>query len=270
MTVVAQRDDGAPPRATPARSTLMERVRAAAIHLLLSVAVGAGVLALVLFVWYPDPLMRLLGVDAILLIMLGVDVVLGPLFTLIVFDRRKRSLKWDLAVIAALQVAALLYGLHTVYQGRPAFVAYVKDRFEVVSPAELLPEARAAARSNSAARIDPLAPRFVSARLPESAEERQKILVEALTQGRDVQHHPRLYVEYDTDAASALERALPLGRLRALNPGAGAAIDAAVAATGLPEASLRYLPVRGPARDGAALLDAASGRVVKLVALVPW
>jgi len=269
MTGLAGRD-GPPAAGAPARSPMHERLRAAAIHLALSGVVAAGVLALVLFAWYPNPLARLLGVDAILLIMLAVDVVLGPLFTLLVFDRRKRSLRWDLATIAALQIAALLYGLHAVYQGRPAFVVYVKDRFEVVAPADLLPEARDAARGNPAARLDPFAPRWVSARLPESAEERSTILFEAVTLGRDVQHHPRLYVEYAADAPAALARALPIDRLRALNPQRPEAVAAAVAATGLPEASLRYLPVRGPARDGAALIDASDGRVIRIVTLVPW
>jgi hypothetical protein len=269
------RPAGAPPAAAARDAEagglrMRERLRAAAVHLGLSAAVAAAVLALVFLAWYPMPLPQLLGVEAILLIMLGVDVVLGPLFTLLVFDRRKRSLKWDLATIAAVQLAALAYGVHTVHQGRPAFVVFVKDRFEVVSPADLQPEARSAARSNPLGAIDPLGPRWVAARLPDSAEERAKILFEAVAAGRDVQHHPRLYVEYASESAAALDRALPISRLRSLNPQRTAEIDAAVAATGRDAAALRYLPLRGPARDGAVLVDASSGRVERVVAVSPW
>ena len=144
---------------------LRERLRAAGVHLALSAAAGAAVVALVFLAWYPVPMPALLGVEAILLIMLGVDVVLGPLFTLLVFDRRKPRLKWDLATIAAVQLAALAYGVFTVHQGRPAFVVFVKDRFEVVSPADLQPEARSAARRNPHAGIDPMRPRWVAADL---------------------------------------------------------------------------------------------------------
>jgi hypothetical protein len=216
-----------PPRTSEAPPTpFVERLRAAGIHLALSATVAIAVLALVRAAWYPQPLPELLGVGAILAIMLGVDVVIGPAFTLLVFDRRKRSLKWDLATIAALQVAALLYGLYTVYQGRPAFVVLVKDRFEVVSPADLTPAARAAARANPQARIDPFAPRWVAARLPESAQERARILFEAVSHARDVQHHPKLYVELAAEARAALERALPIERLRALNPSRAAEVGA--------------------------------------------
>jgi len=256
--------------AGPGGLRIRERLRAAGVHLGLSVAVAAAVLALVFLAWYPMPMPSLLGVEAILLIMLGVDVVLGPLFTLLVFDRRKRSLKWDLATIAAVQLAALAYGMHTVYQGRPAFVVFVKDRFEVVSPSDLQSEARSAARSHPLAAIDPLRPRWVAARLPESAEERLKILFDALSHGRDVQHHPKLYVEYASESGAVLERALPIDRLRSLNPQRGAEIDAAIAATGRDAATLRYLPIRGPARDGAVLVDAANGRIERVVAVSPW
>jgi len=258
------------PAQAPARTGLAERFRAAAIHLAASGVVAVAVVALVLLAWYPQPMPQLLGVDAILLIMLGVDVVLGPLFTLIVFDRRKRRLAWDLATIAVLQVLALGYGTYTIYQGRPAFVVLVKDRFEVISPAELRPDDRAAARSNPFAKIDPLRPRWVAARLPDSAKERSDILFESLTQGRDLQHHPRLYTDYAEASRAALERALPIDRLRALNPRRSAEVDAAVAETGRPESELRYLPLRGPARDGAVLVGRDDGRVLHVTPLAPW
>jgi hypothetical protein len=252
------------------RSPMRERLTAAGIHLLLSAIVGACVAGVALLAWYPSPLPALLGVDAILLLVLAVDVILGPVFTLIVFDRGKRRLAWDLAAIATLQVAALGYGLHTLYQGRPAFVVLVRDRFEVVSPAELGPEARAAALGNPDAAIDPLRPRWVAARMPEAGPDRDLILLESVMHGRDVQHHPRLYIDLSTETAAALERALPIDRLRTLNPQRTEAVDAAIRATGRDASALRYLPLRGPAADGAVLVGHPDGRILGAVALDPW
>jgi hypothetical protein len=253
----------------PARSW-RERIRAALVHLLLSGMAALLVTGVVLLAWYPDPLHRMLGVGAILWIVLGVDVVLGPLFTLIVFDRRKKRLKWDLAAIAALQLAALAYGLFTIHQGRPAFVVLVKDRFEVISPADLRIEERTAARGNPFARIDPTGPRWVAARMPETVELRNAIMFESVENGRDVQHHPRLYVDYTSQTAEALERALPISRLRSLNPLAGAEIDALVARTGQAESALRYLPLRGPASDGTVVVAHPDGRILEVSSLQPW
>lgn len=259
-----------PPPVVAAGGGFRERLRAAALHLLACLVVVALLSVLVFGAWYPAPMPQLLGVGAILWIVVGVDVVVGPLFTLIVFDRRKPRLKWDLATICALQIAALVYGVHTVYQGRPAFVVFAKDRFEIVSPSDLTPGDRAAAASNPQARLDPLRPRWVAARQPESVSEQAKIIEEALSTGRDIQHHPRLYVDYAADRATALERALPISRLRSLNPGRDAKIDALVAASGRADEALRYLPLRGPAGDGAVLIDAKDATVVSVAALVPW
>jgi len=251
-------------------ASMSDRLKAGAMHLALAVTVGLAVVVLVLFAWYPAPMAVLHGVGAILAIMLAVDAVLGPLFTVLLFDRRKKNLALDLAAVVAVQLLALAYGLHTVQQGRPAFVVLVKDRFEVVSPAEILPSARKAAQGNPLAVPDPTGPRWVAARLPDSAAERSLILLEALEKGHDVQHHPRLYVPYETQARQALERALPLSKLRELNPGMQSQIDTAVERSGLRESDLAYLPLRGPVRDAAVLVSRADARVVQALALRPW
>ncbi len=248
----------------------LARARAAGLHLLASAAIVAALCAVVFGAWYPGPLPAMMGVGAILAIVVGVDLVVGPLLTFVVFDRRKRRLGWDLAAIAALQLAALGYGVHTLHQGRPAFVVLVKDRFEVVAPADLRRGDRQAAVDNPHARTDPLRPRWVGATVPARREDADRILFEALTSGTDLQHHPRLYVDYAAESATALSRALPVSRLRALNPGGGADIDALVARSGLPEDRLAYLPLRGPARDGAVLLDRRDARVVGMGLLQPW
>ncbi|MEI6547065.1 MAG: TfpX/TfpZ family type IV pilin accessory protein [Burkholderiales bacterium] len=256
-------------RPTPA-SSMAQRLRAAGIHLSLSALLAAAVLALVLLTWYPQPLPQLLGVGSILLIMLGVDVVLGPLFTLIVFDRRKKRLAWDLATIAALQLAALAYGLYTLHQGRPAYVVLVKDRFEIVSPADITPPDLVAAKDNPFAQSRIGGPRWVAVRMPDSASERQTIMMEALESGRDMQHHPRFYADYESQVGEAMTRSLQLSKLRSLNPSSSNDIDAAVAASGLSESALRYFPMRGPAADGAVLVSQADGRVLKVLPLKPW
>ena len=73
-----------------------------------------------------------------------------------------------------------------------------------------------------------------------------------------------------SERQTALERALPLSRLRTLNPTRGAEIDALVARSGREEGALRYLPLRGPAGDGAVLIDSKDAAVIEVTGLVPW
>lgn len=252
------------------KGSLRDRIRASAIHLLWCLAVAAVVLALVFFGWYPPPLDRISGLATILVIMLGADVVLGPLVTLIIFDRTKKHLKLDLAFIILVQVSALAYGMYTVYQGRPAHLVFVKDRFETIAPADIRPEERAAARENPAAAVELLRPKWVAARIPADPQERNRILFESVQQGRDVQHHPRLYEPYSAQARAAAARAAPIEQLRQFNPDKAAEIDALPAKLGLSADMLRYVPIKGPQGDAAVILRADTGEVLRVVGLRPW
>ena len=99
--------------------------------------IAGAVLVFMLTVWYPRPLFEAAGGDRLIFILMAVDVTLGPLITLIIFKAGKRGLKFDLAVIASLQLAALVYGMHTVYLARPVYLVFTKDRFDLVSAADL-------------------------------------------------------------------------------------------------------------------------------------
>lgn len=113
------------------------RLQAFLIHILLSVLVLATTLALVAFVWYPAPLFWADGGREVIQLIAFVDVVLGPLLTLIVYRKGKKSLKFDLSVIASIQVLALGYGVVTMYQQRPVFVAFAVDKFYTVTAAQV-------------------------------------------------------------------------------------------------------------------------------------
>ena len=95
---------------------LMVRTRASAIHLVASTVVAALAGALVFFLWYPLPFREIAGGRELFLLLVAIDVVLGPLITLAVFNPRKprTELVRDLSVVVLLQLAALAYGLHTV------------------------------------------------------------------------------------------------------------------------------------------------------------
>ncbi len=109
------------------------RLQAFSIHILLSALVLSGALALVALVWYPAPLFWADGGREVIQLIAFVDVVLGPSLTLIVYQKGKKSLKFDLAVIATIQLAALIYGGMTMYWQRPVFVAFAVDKLYTVS-----------------------------------------------------------------------------------------------------------------------------------------
>lgn len=91
---------------------------------------------------YPWPTDDLLGVWRIYSLLLIVDVVSGPLLTLVVASPHKsrRELTVDISAIAMIQALALLYGLYTLYVSRPVAFVFEQDRVVVVARNEILEE----------------------------------------------------------------------------------------------------------------------------------
>lgn len=110
-------------------------LRAAGFHLLFSLMVAAVAAAVVFLVWYPAPYEKISGGFHLFLLLISVDVVMGPLLTFVVFDLRKPrgELRRDLGVIVILQLSALIYGVATMAQARPVYLAFEGDRFRVVA-----------------------------------------------------------------------------------------------------------------------------------------
>jgi len=240
------------------------RWQASGLHLLISAAIAAAALALMLLVWYPHPLFQAAGGDDLLLILVGVDVILGPLITLIIFRQGKKGLKLDLAVIGAVQLAALVYGVGIVYLARPAFIVFVKDRFEVATAVELEPGELAKAKRPEFSRPPVFGPRWAYGEFPTDQAERSKLVDQALA-GRDLQHFPQYFRPYEEARAEILARAQPIARVRATEPKAAPVVDAWLASSGTREDAVRYLDLRAPRSWVAVLVDAQTARPLKML-----
>src|SRR5689334_12196169 len=107
----------------------MTRWKAAGIHLGISLVIALLVGSVIYFVWYPPPFFTVSGGNTLMLLIMGVDVVIGPALTLAVFRVGKWGLKFDLSVIAILQFAAFCYGLYIIAAARPVFLVAETDRF---------------------------------------------------------------------------------------------------------------------------------------------
>ena len=76
-------------------------------HLFISFLITLVVIGVVFFIWYPSPLATAAGVTHIFLMLLVIDVIVGPFLGLLVYKQGKKSLKFDLSLIIGIQIAAL-------------------------------------------------------------------------------------------------------------------------------------------------------------------
>lgn len=227
-------------------------------HGLVTLVVATLSAGLVFGLWYPDPWREMLGVGAIFSIVIAVDMVCGPLLTLLLASPQKsrRELWLDLSLVALIQLAALGYGLWSVFSARPVVLAFEVDRWVLVTANEVdiqqLPTALPGMQSLPVAGLH-----RVAVREPRSPEERLQS-IEFSVQGLTPAMRPGWWIPVEDARAQMDRRAKPLAELIARRPAAKGVLQAAADRSNLPMASLRYLPLTsGKNLDWIALMNDA-------------
>lgn len=157
----------------------MSRFTAFAIHLGISTGIFLALFALVWFVWYPDEYFATDGGWEGIRLIAAVDVVLGPLLTLIIFRAGKPGLRRDLTIIGIVQTLALSAGVWIVHSERPLLVVFAEDRFVTLNAAQV---ARAKHHAPAIIAQSERLPAYAYVRLPDDPAEMKKLLREALRQ----------------------------------------------------------------------------------------
>lgn len=109
---------------------------ATALHLAISGVIFVAIVLLLSLAWYPGPLMDAGGWHG-LSIVFWVDMVLGPLLTLIVYNTAKKSLPLDMSLIALVQISALTWGLIQIHGERPVVQLLTEEGLLLVTQSDL-------------------------------------------------------------------------------------------------------------------------------------
>lgn len=169
---------------------IVVRLRAAAIHLGASVVVAGLSSLLVFWLWYPVPFNDISGGKDLFILLVSVDLVLGPFLTLLIFNKRKpvKELRVDIFLVVLMQLLALTYGLWTVFSARPVYLVHEVDRFRVISASDIdpadLPQALPQFQDLPLYGIE-----LIGVREAKTPEEKLYSLDEALA-GKDVSQRP--------------------------------------------------------------------------------
>jgi hypothetical protein len=247
----------------------MTRWKAAAIHLSISAVIGCTALLLFLFIWYPPPYFGAAGADELTLLLVCVDLCIGPLLTLIVFRSGKWGLKFDLAAIAVAQLSALVYGCHVVLESRPVFLVGVLDRFVLVSANEISDADLADGQQPRFRKRSWTGPKLVIAEQPATEKERSDLAFSALD-GRDLQNLPKYYRDFEPLGAQLLKRAKPLSSLYQKDSESAPLVKKTLGDRHLSESNVRWLPLEARKRDMVMLVDATTADPVGALPIDPW
>jgi hypothetical protein len=240
--------------------SLVNRIRQAAlasgIHFFASCGLGILASALVFLVWYPYPYRDLSGGRELFLLVMGVDIVCGPLLTLVLFNpvKPKAELWRDMALVVLIQLGALGYGLWSVWQARPLYLVLEVDRYKVVTRPVVDEVALATLPSELQSRWW-AGPTVVGLRESKDVQEREKIMFESVQGGRDYAERPEFYLPYEgANALKSLNRARPIAAFLQKQPSQQAAATELATKKGADITQWMYLPIVAR-QDWIAVLD---------------
>lgn len=244
-----------------------ERIVASGIHFGLSVAIAAGAALLVFGLWYPYPYREISGGRELFRLVVVVDVILGPLITLAIFNRRKpaRELALDLGLVVAIQLAALAYGLWTVAVARPVHLVFEFDRFRIVHAIDV-PDELLDRKPPQVAALPWSGPRPLAVREFRDADEKFNATVAAL-QGLPLAARPDLWQPYEEARARVIGAARPAEQLKRRFPAQAAAVDAALGQAGRDASRAVYLPMIGRNQAWTVFLDPQTADVITFLSL---
>lgn len=246
------------------------RFTAAGIHLGISLGLAALAATLVFTVWYPYPYRDISGGRSLFWMVVSIDVVMGPLLTLVIFNRSKplSELRRDLAIIGVLQLAALGYGLWTVALARPVHLVFEGDRFRAVHAFEVeLPSLKQAPAQWQ--QLPLTGPTLLSVRDFKNADESFE-LTNAAFAGIPIGGQPSMWQDYEKAKPQILARARPLDDLKKRFPSQIAEIDHALKSASSkdrPAASIGYIPLNS--RNSAFWTVLVDKQTAEIIAFVP-
>ena len=233
-------------------------------HLSVSILIALIIIGVVFFVWYPSPLATAVGVTQIFLMMLAIDVIVGPVLGLLVYKEGKKTLKIDLSIIIALQISALGYGIYSIEQGRPVWVAYNVDRFELVRKNEIIDDHIDKALPQYQ-QISWFKPQYVAVEFAKDANVRNDDLFAEALGGISIAQKPERYVDFSKTTTQLKQRTKNLKDLNQYNN----AQQVERIVSKYPQAT-GFVPLKANAVDMTVLINKEKGEVVKIVDLRPW
>lgn len=233
-------------------------------HLLISIIISIMIVAWVLLIWYPEPLGIAVGVSQIFYMMVAIDVILGPILGFIVYNENKKSLKLDLSIIIIFQVIALVYGVFNLEKGRPVWIAYNVDRFELIRKNEIyLKDIEKA--NDKYKETSFLKPQYVAVKFALDNKERNNNMFDEVIAGISIAQRPERYVNIDQVKNQIKSRSQNLSVLNEFN----SRTQVSKILNQYPLAD-SWLPLKASALDMVVLMNKEKAEVVKIVDLRPW
>jgi hypothetical protein len=242
------------------------RLKAFSLHLLGSATALTLILGTLYFGWYRWPGWRLADATTVVVVLIGVDLVLGPLMTLIIANKNKsrRELTRDIGIIVAVQVCALIYGSTSLWNGRPLYYAFSVNILQLVQAYDIDSHEAELGRQQNA-ELAPhwySTPRWIWAPLPTDPEQAQKIVTGAVSGADDVTSMPRYFKRWEQGLTELRGQLKNVDNVSYYSPGEKKKLKERLQAAGFSADQMNTMPLTGRGKPLLAVFDLANLKII--------
>ncbi len=240
------------------------RIKAFFIHLLISVCVISIFMGVVLFIWYPFPFDFFYSPFDVLKIVLSVDLVLGPLLTLVLYNVKKKTseLRMDISLVVLLQLTAFIWGAYVTYTSRPVVLVYSNGTFYMLARDEL--DLSQLKRKE----LDPkfwMPPQLAFIDPPKNAEELDKLYREYWIEGKpEITIRTDRYLPWKEGYKQSSEFAIDVGKV-AKDKAKKTILDQFLEQKGRDFSTYDFYPVRGTSKTATLAICRENGEICGLI-----
>jgi hypothetical protein len=245
------------------------RLKALGLHLLGSTLTLTLILGSLYLGWYRWPGWHLADVSHVIPVMIGVDLVVGPLLTFIIAraSKPRRELARDIAMIVTVQLIALIYGSVSLWNGRPLYYAFSENVLQLVQAYDIDAQELADGR-----RLNPAMaphwyslPRWIWAPLPQGTDERAKIVTAAVSGGDDVISMPQYFKPWDQGLPALRSQLKKVDAVGYFSSGDKKTLKDRMRAAGLATDQPNSMPLTGRGYPLLAVFEPASLKIVAIL-----
>jgi len=246
------------------------RFRAFLLHLLGSAIALTAILGTLYFGWYRWPGWYLADATEVVLVLIGVDLVIGPTTTLVIASKNKsrRELTRDIGIIVAVQVCALSYGAGSLWNGRPLYYAFSENVLQLVQAYDIDSHESQLGREQNA-ELAPhwySTPRWIWAPLPQDPEETRKIVTGVITGADDVISMPRYFKPWEQGLPSLRGHLEKVDAVAYFSRGEKKKLKERMQAAGFAADQMNTMPLTGRGKPVLAVFDLVSLRIIGIFA----
>ena len=244
------------------------RVRAFTTHFFCSSILVGSLILINYLIWYPPPIADLQGANNIFFLIVVVDLLIGPLIILIIYDKEKKSLKFDIAAVIIFQIVALAFGAHATFVARPVYAVFYGDRFEIAAASEISPDTTEHAL-NPYQKVPLGKITWVGAILPSGDVTAKNDMLFSALMGGGLRVTPKYYVNYSQIRDTVRERAKHVDQ-KLLDDPRSSGLKEYVSSLKYSTNEIGLVPIKGSVKYGTVVINLATGNIISYSAIDPW